>query len=76
MSTAARARRQAAAALSAEFGTAVDLEQVLEAAVTGFAELFDGGPTVRALAGPEEHVFTAAGPVRRADLDHAAVGRR
>ncbi|HEY9497341.1 MAG TPA: ATP-binding protein [Intrasporangium sp.] len=68
---AARARRQAAAELSAEFGTAVDLEQVLEAAVNGFAELFDGGSTVRALAGPEEHVFTAAGPVRRADLDHA-----
>jgi len=66
---AARARRQAAAALSAEFGRAEDLEQVLEAAVTGFADLFDGDSTVRALAGPEEHVFTAAGPVRRADLD-------
>ncbi|GAA6527657.1 ATP-binding protein [Intrasporangium sp. DVR] len=66
---AARQRRQAAATLSAEFGGADDLEQVLEAAVTGFAELFDGDSTVRALAGPEEHVFTAAGPVHRADLD-------
>lgn len=66
---AARERRQAAAELSAEFGSAEDLEQVLESAVTGFAELFDGDSTVRALAGPEEHVFTTAGPVRRDDLD-------
>ncbi|HKX66571.1 MAG TPA: ATP-binding protein [Intrasporangium sp.] len=66
---AARVRREAAAALSVEFGNAADLEQVLEAAVTGFAELFDGDPTVRALAGPEEHVFTSGGPVRRGYLD-------
>lgn len=66
---ASRVRRQAAAALSVEFGNAAELEQVLEAAVAGFAELFDGDPTVRALAGPEEHVFTAGGPVRRAYLD-------
>ncbi|WP_353508055.1 ATP-binding protein [Intrasporangium sp.] len=68
---AARARRHAAAELSAEFGSAADLEQVLEAAVNGFADLFDGTSTVRALAGPEEHVFTAAGPVRRSDVDAA-----
>lgn len=68
---AARTRRQAAAELSAEFGSAADLTQVLESAVTGFAELFDGDSTVRALAGPEDHVFTAAGPVHRADLDNS-----
>ncbi|MDV3220274.1 ATP-binding protein [Intrasporangium sp.] len=68
---AARTRRQAAAELSAEFGSAADLTQVLESAVTGFAELFDGDSTVRALAGAEDHVFTAAGPVHRADLDDA-----
>jgi signal transduction histidine kinase/AmiR/NasT family two-component response regulator len=65
---AARARRLAAAELSAEFGSATDLTQVLEAAVVGFAELFEGDSTVRAIAGPEEHVFTAAGPVRGSDL--------
>ena len=68
---AARARRRAAAALSAEFGSAADLEHVLGAAVNGFAELFEGGSTVRALAGPEEHVFTAEGPVRRIDVAEA-----
>jgi hypothetical protein len=44
---------------------------VLGAAVNGFAELFEGGSTVRALAGPEEHVFTAEGPVRRIDVAEA-----
>jgi len=66
---AARARRLAAAELSAGFSAADDLDQVLEAAVSGFADLFDGDSTVRAMAGPEEHVFTVAGPVLGTDLD-------
>lgn len=65
----ARARRLAAAELSVEFSAATDLDQVLEAAVSGFADLFDGDSTVRAIAGPEEHVFTVAGPVRGDDLE-------
>lgn len=63
-----RARREAAARLSADFGTAEDLEQVLMAAVAGFSELFDGDSTVRALAGAHDVVFTAGGPVGAEDL--------
>jgi PAS domain S-box-containing protein len=64
-----RERRVAAAALAAEFSTADDLTNVLTAAVAGFAELFDGDSTVRVMAEAEDHVFTAAGPVRGADVE-------
>ena len=63
-----RARREAAARLSADLGTAEDLEQVLTAAVAGFSELFDGDSTVRVLAGKQHEVFTAAGPLPPAAL--------
>jgi hypothetical protein len=64
----ARSRREAAARLSAEFGAAEDLEQVLSAAVAGFTELFDGDTTVRAISGRHDALFTATGPVQAPDL--------
>ncbi|MDN5797163.1 MAG: response regulator [Intrasporangium sp.] len=64
----ARRRREAAARLSAEFGTAQDLDQVLAGAVAGFTELFDGDSTVSAIASAQDELFTAAGPVRSTDL--------
>ncbi|MGN6752639.1 MAG: ATP-binding protein [Intrasporangium sp.] len=69
----ARSRREAAARLSAEFGAAEDLEQVLSAAVAGFTELFDGDTTVRATAGRHDALFTATGPVLSADLSASLV---
>jgi hypothetical protein len=68
-----RARRESAARLSAELGTAEDLEQVLTAAVSGFRELFAGDAVVRAVAGAHDELFTAAGPARPEDLPSEVV---
>jgi hypothetical protein len=69
----ARSRREAAARLSAEFGTSEDLAQVLTAAVAGFMELFDGDVTVRVLSGKRDELFTAGGPVHAEDLPVSVV---
>jgi PAS domain S-box-containing protein len=70
-----RARRMAAARLSADFGSAHDLDDVLTAAVVGFAVLFTGVPTIRATAAGHEHVFTTSGAVEVAELEPAVAAQ-
>ncbi len=65
----ARRRRAMAAALSAELGSADELTDVVAAAVAGLSVLFGGEATVGVVVGRGEQLFTAYGPVDRADLD-------
>jgi hypothetical protein len=71
----ARRRRATAAALSAELGSAVELTDVVAAAVAGLSVLFAGDATVAVVVGRAEQLFTASGPVDPGDLDPAVAGR-
>ena len=57
----ARKRRDRAAAFASELAAAVDLEQVVVAAVAGFSVLFDGTATVRVTGGEADLLFTPDG---------------
>ncbi len=65
----ARQRRATAAALSAELASADELTDVVAAAVAGLSVLFGGDATVCVVVGRSEQLFSASGPVTRADLD-------
>ena len=71
----ARQRRATAAALSAELGSADELTDVVAAAVAGLSVLFGGEATVGVVVGHSEQLFSASGPVARAELDPAVADR-
>ncbi len=71
----ARRRRAMAAALSAELGSADELTDVVAAAVAGLSVLFGGEATVGVVVGRSDQLFTASGPVQRADLDPLVADR-
>ncbi|WP_194793154.1 ATP-binding protein [Raineyella fluvialis] len=64
----ARRRRAAAVSIVAEMGSATELEQVLTTAVTGFAVLFNGEPTLRVVAATLDTIVRADGPVPPEEL--------
>jgi CheY-like chemotaxis protein len=64
----ARERRDRATAFATELGAAVDLEQVVVAAVAGFSVLFDGTAAVRVTGGEADLLFTPDGVADPATL--------